>query len=264
MTVEATSSQLSQTLVFRAFETFINQRSGISFSDYGDWKAFRSEGASISKMGREARQALKIAEMLPWDAVTMKESFGAFSGRLTPVIREDGKLALSYCTGQYWPTEYRAAARAVLQRYIEQMRPKRQPQPGENFQSIADIARANQAAGGHWFSRENKRFARSRVLPGLYRGQGVIWFVSSEKIGWDDSSPRRFSVRVFDVTTADINTCGEFGGYRSAREAQSVARDLAQRDKSGKHIRPSEQSTKCEFCGHYAYYCTAPAKTEAA
>ena len=38
----------------------------------------------------------------------------AFSGRLEITERSDGAIKIDYCTGQYFPTEYRKAACAVL------------------------------------------------------------------------------------------------------------------------------------------------------
>ena len=256
MHTEATSSQLNQTLVFAAFAAFINQRPGLDFADYGDWKVFRSESASIGRDKKRAAAALYAAELLPWDAVVMKAAFSAFSGRLTPVIREDGKLALDYCTGQYWPTEYRKAAASVLESYVESMRPKRAPQPGDSFNTISDLAAANTAAGMRWFSRDNKKFSRSRVLPTIYKGDSLIYFVSSEKSGWEDSSPRRFSVRVFDPADASVNTSGEFNAFTFAEDARDHAKATAKAEREGKHIKPAEMGQKCEFCGHYGQGCS--------
>ena len=264
MRTEATSSQLNQTLVFAAFAAFINQRPGLDFADYGDVRAWRNESAQIGRDKKRASAALYSAELLPWDAVAMKEAFSAFSGRLTPVIREDGKLALDYCTGQYWPTEYRKAAATVLERYVEAMRPKRTPQPGDAFNTIADLAAANTAAGMFWFSRGNKRFARSRTLPTLYKGDRLIYFVSSEKSGWDDSSPRKFTVRVFDPTDASVNTAGEFNGFMFVEDARDHAKATAKAERDGKHIKPAEMGQKCEFCGHYGQGCSGNESAQAA
>jgi hypothetical protein len=256
MHTEATSSQLNQSAVFAAFTAFINQRPGLDFADYGDWKIFRQESASIGRDKRRAVAALATADLLPWDAIAMKAAFSAFSGRMQPVIREDGKLRLAYCTGQYWPTEYRKAAASVLEAYVEAVRPKRAPEPSDQFDTVADLAAANTRAGMHWFSRENKKFARSRVLPMLYKGQRLIWFVSSEKSGWEDSSPRRFSVRVFDPADASVNTVGEFGGFGSAEDARDHAKATAKADRDGKHFRPDQSGEKCGFCGHYGQGCS--------
>jgi hypothetical protein len=52
-------------------------------------------------------------------AEELMEGFSAFSGRLqiTP-DKKEGEYRLEYCIGQYWPTEYRAAACAVLAQAI--------------------------------------------------------------------------------------------------------------------------------------------------
>jgi hypothetical protein len=254
--IEATSSQLNQTQVLAAFASFINQRPGLDFADYGNVSAWRQDSAQITRDRKRALAALHVAEIAPWDAMAMKAAFGAFSGRLTPVIREDGKLGLDYCTGQYWPTEYRKAAANVLEQYAQAVRPKRTPQPGDAFNSIADLAHANEAAGMHWFSRGNRKFARSRVLPTLYKGDRLIWFASSEKNGWDGNSPRRFSVRVFDPTDASVNTAGEFNEFAFAEDARDHAKATAKAERDGKHIKPAELGQKCGFCGHYGDGCT--------
>jgi hypothetical protein len=260
MHTEATSSQLNQALVLAAFTAFINQRPGLEFADYGDWRVMRQESASIGRDKKRAFTALYAAEVTPWDAVAMKEAFSAFSGRLTPVIREDGKLALDYCTGQYWPTEYRKAAASVLERYVESVRPKRTPQPGGAFSTIGDLAAANTAAGMFWFSRNNKKFARSRTLPTLYKGEKLIYFVSNEKSGWDDSSPRRFTVRVFDPADASVNTAGEFNEFVCAEDARDHAKATAKAEREGKHVKPSAMGDKCGFCGHYGQGCSGQEK----
>lgn len=53
-----------------------------------------------------------IAQRKSITADMIAEGFRAFSGRLS-IVERDGKVALDYCTGQYFPTEYRAAACAV-------------------------------------------------------------------------------------------------------------------------------------------------------
>ena len=264
MHTEATSSQLNQIQVLAAFRTFINQRPGLDFADYGNVSAWRQESAQITRDRKRALAALTLAEVALWDAVAMKAAFSAFAGRLTPIIREDGKLALDYCTGQYWPTEYRKAAASVLESYIQSVRPKRAPQPWDNFSTINDLATANEAAGMHWFDRDNKKFARSRVLPALYKGDRLIYFVSSEKSGWDDNSPRRFSVRIFNPTDASVNTAGEFNGFTFAEDARDHAKATAKAERERKHQQPTAQGEKCGFCGHYGQGCSGKAQAVAA
>ena len=79
-----------------------------------DTAAYRAEVRAITAQLHDARRLLRAVEMLPViTAADIKEGFGAFSGRLS----WDGQR-LDYCTGQYWPTEYRAAVCAVLARVL--------------------------------------------------------------------------------------------------------------------------------------------------
>lgn len=116
-------------IVFDALEKFIKSRSGMDhrdyFSGYDNPKALKegrrayfSEARSITKDRREALAALADArELTPRYDVLIAAFPAALSGRL----EWDG-AKLNYCTGQYYPTEYRKAARAVLERYIHQCR----------------------------------------------------------------------------------------------------------------------------------------------
>lgn len=113
--MKATKQQL-----IAALYAFINQRSGIDFRDYqsGDWKAsresFLGDYRPILKHGRQARALLRAVELR--DSITVQnlmEASRAYSGRLKFVENEKG-VAVDYCTGQYFPTEYRNAACAVL------------------------------------------------------------------------------------------------------------------------------------------------------
>lgn len=101
-----------------ALGAFIGQRSGIEAGNYfQSWrdsdgiKAFRQEQRGIARNGKDARallaavaqrESLKVADI----AQALRDSF---SGRLS----WDGET-LDYCTGQYFCTEYRAAACAGL------------------------------------------------------------------------------------------------------------------------------------------------------
>jgi hypothetical protein len=99
-----------------ALHKFINQRPGLEFGNYGDVKTYRAEVRSIGKDLREARQLLRAVELR--DTITaddiIKASQGAYSGRLTITPVDGGGFRLDYCTGQYFPTEYRRAVCAVL------------------------------------------------------------------------------------------------------------------------------------------------------
>ena len=95
---------------------FIHQRPGLEFGNYGDVSAYRSESRAITRDLHDAETLLAYVER--HDSIgadRLRAAFrDAYSGRLTLVTRDDGRLVLDYCTGQYWPTEYRKAACAVL------------------------------------------------------------------------------------------------------------------------------------------------------
>jgi hypothetical protein len=94
---------------------WIMQRPGLEFANYGNVAAYRSESRAITRDMRYALTLLGYVERMQSLTVDdMRASFRAFSGRLTLTERPDGKWVLDYCTGQYFPTEYRRAACAVL------------------------------------------------------------------------------------------------------------------------------------------------------
>ncbi len=95
-------------------DAWIRQRPGLDYGNYGDPVSYRAEVRSIGKDLQHARTLLRAVELSGITADELAESFNrAYSGRLS-LIEHKGKPALDYCTGQYWPTEYRRAACAVL------------------------------------------------------------------------------------------------------------------------------------------------------
>ena len=113
---------MNKTALIEALYTWINKRPGLDPRDYiRGWDdrdgraAYFSEARSITKDLHHAREMLAYVSRRPSitadDLLTAARS--AFSGRLT--IREGLERAeVEYCTGQYWPTEYRRATCAVL------------------------------------------------------------------------------------------------------------------------------------------------------
>lgn len=106
--------------ICNALERHINQRTGIDARNYfSDWRdkegisAFRSEYREILRDGREARELLKAVRRNV--TVTAEDILSAcdraYSGRLKYNAEKD---EFEYCTGQYFCTEYRAAACCVL------------------------------------------------------------------------------------------------------------------------------------------------------
>jgi hypothetical protein len=106
--------------IIAALHAFINQRPGLEFGNYGDVPNYRAEVRAIGRDLTQARQLLRYVELrasITADDI-IEASKRAYSGRLTITASDDGKVAIDYCTGQYWPTEYRKAACAVLAQAI--------------------------------------------------------------------------------------------------------------------------------------------------
>lgn len=114
---------LNRDELLTALHQWVNQRPGLDPRNYiRDWsdqdgrRAYFSESRSITRDLHHARALLRYVEMR--DSITAADIINAsrhsFAGRLAIVPLENGKFSIEYCTGQYWPTEYRRAAAAVL------------------------------------------------------------------------------------------------------------------------------------------------------
>ena len=66
---------------------------------------------------RELLRYVELRASITADDI-IEASKRAYSGRLTITASDDGKVLIDYCTGQYFPTEYRKAACAVLSQAI--------------------------------------------------------------------------------------------------------------------------------------------------
>lgn len=102
--------------IIACLRKFIAQRPGLEFGNYGDVSTYRSEMRSITK---DRHHAETMLASVAWrDSITadsiLEASKHAFSGRLTITEPTPGRFVLDYCTGQYWPTEYRRAVCSVL------------------------------------------------------------------------------------------------------------------------------------------------------
>jgi hypothetical protein len=103
---DAATDATERAAILTALDAFIRQRPGLDARNY-DRASYAAEVRSIGRDLQDARALLRAVELRPSiTAATLKEEL---SGRLS----WDGKR-LEYTTGQYWPTEYRRAAAAVL------------------------------------------------------------------------------------------------------------------------------------------------------
>lgn len=103
--------------ILTALADWINQRPGLEFGNYGDRTSYRAELRSIGQDRQDAMALLAaVGRHESITAEMLKQAFkSAYSGRLSWVEVKPGKgWRLDYCMGQYWPTEYRRAACAVL------------------------------------------------------------------------------------------------------------------------------------------------------
>lgn len=147
----------TKSTTIEALRAFIAQRSGIEYADYGERESFMGDYRPILKHGRHARALLRAVELR--DSITaddlIEASGRAYSGRLTIKVRDDGKVAIDYCTGQYFPTEYRNAACAVLASALWTYWSKNIPEKD-------DSERYAGLTAGDWLRRQARReFGRS-------------------------------------------------------------------------------------------------------
>ena len=102
--------------IIAALRKWIAQRPGLEFGNYGDPFAYRAEVRSI---GKDLQHARAMVNYVAWhDSITAEMILDAAkSGRLSIKVEGD-KVRIDYCTGQYWPTEYRPAVCRLLSSVI--------------------------------------------------------------------------------------------------------------------------------------------------
>jgi hypothetical protein len=172
---------------------WIAQRPGLEYCNYGDLANYRAEVRSIGKDLAHARQLLRAVELSGITGEELAEAFPhAYSGRLTltqryrvnglpktfptlelaqaraaeflpAIVAIEPVWTLDYCTGQYWPTEYRRAACAVLASALwTYKREKCMPEPmiqGEDKRYLLRGAGKSPDAvsAGDWMRHQFKR-----------------------------------------------------------------------------------------------------------
>ena len=105
-----------KTNIIQALRSWVAQRPGLEFGNYGDWSAYRAEVRSI---GKDLQHARKLIDYVAWhDSISAEMILDAAkSGRLSIKVEGDN-VSINYCTGQYWPTEYRPAVCRLLSSVI--------------------------------------------------------------------------------------------------------------------------------------------------
>lgn len=112
-----------KTLILDALRAFVARRPGFDLGNY-DRAGYRSDSRRVTQQRHDFDRMAQSVETL--DEITADDLIAAFhrafSGRLTltapntmhPGGARSNTWQLDYCAGQYWCTEYRAAACAVL------------------------------------------------------------------------------------------------------------------------------------------------------
>ena len=96
--------------IIESLRKHIAGRSGMDWCDYGDRASAMEDYRKILRHGKDARAMLRCVELSSMPAEVLADSFSAYSGRLT----YDPAKGCDYTAGQYYATEYRAAACAVI------------------------------------------------------------------------------------------------------------------------------------------------------
>lgn len=135
--------------IIAALRKWIAQRPGLEFGNYGDPVAYRAEVRSI---GKDLQHARAMVNYVAWhDSITAEMILDAAkSGRLSIKVEGD-KVRINYCTGQYWPTEYRPAVCRLLSSVIWYWMRTNDPQ--RSGEMIRKAARRELGAGvaRRWF-----------------------------------------------------------------------------------------------------------------
>lgn len=98
----------SKDVILSMLTRFVNQRPALDFANYGDARAYRSESRAITG---DLHDFNALAAACGWRSVDIAPHLDG--GRLT-LDGEGSAWTLDYCTGQYFPTEYRKAACRAL------------------------------------------------------------------------------------------------------------------------------------------------------
>jgi hypothetical protein len=96
----------NKTAILAALRAFVEKRPGLEFAEYGDRAEYSSAARKITRQRADALELLRYVEMR--DSITAADLIPNGDGHLS--IEENGAaVRVGYITGQYRPTEYRAA-----------------------------------------------------------------------------------------------------------------------------------------------------------
>jgi hypothetical protein len=102
---------MNKQAILSTLRKFARQRPGLEFGNYGDAKAYRSELRAITRDLSDVQTMLRAVEH---SDITADDIVRAADGGRLSITVDGEKVRIDYCTGQYFPTEYRKAVCAVL------------------------------------------------------------------------------------------------------------------------------------------------------
>jgi hypothetical protein len=158
------STKVTKTDLCNLLRGFVNSRPGLDYCNYGDPTSYRQEMRQITRQRADALTLLRAVELR--DSITAEDmagGFGTFFGRLS-ITTKDNKLALHFCEGQYYPTEYRAAVCAVLSSILWHYFRDNMPEPNYKVNGCKRLTFA---------TMEEAKSAASKFLPAFVSIEGV-------------------------------------------------------------------------------------------
>jgi hypothetical protein len=102
---------MDKQVILDTLRKFARQRPGLEFGNYGDIRAYRSELRSITRDLSDAATLLRAVEH---SEITADDILRAADGGRLSITAVCDLARIDYCTGQYWPVEYRKAVCRVL------------------------------------------------------------------------------------------------------------------------------------------------------
>ena len=105
------TSDTLKTSILAALRKFIGQRPGLDFANYGDAASYRAECRSITRDLNHAKTLLRKVEMA--SGISGLNLIEATRGSRVKIVETLTGHKVEYCTGQYFPTEYRRAVAAL-------------------------------------------------------------------------------------------------------------------------------------------------------
>jgi hypothetical protein len=94
---------------------FVNQKPGLDFCNYGDVKIYRQEMNEITRDKHDFSELLNLAYRR---IDNLNDQVTKYLKNTSGRLKLNDSDNLEYCTGQYFPTEYRPASCNVLSNLI--------------------------------------------------------------------------------------------------------------------------------------------------